>query len=125
MNEHRFTVFLQQLQNDLKGFIWCCALFSLFRILFIAVFSSQLAWGLFTADTAMALWLGLRLSLKTAGFAMLFSAVICTVPRLFCRTWNSDTLRYYWYAFLTFLFSILFFARIPYYKIFNLKRIIF
>jgi phosphoglycerol transferase MdoB-like AlkP superfamily enzyme len=119
MNEHRFTVFLQQLQNDFKGFIWCCALFMLFRILFIGVFSSQLVQGLFTGDTAEALWLGLRLSLKTAGFAMLFSTVGCTIPRLFFRIWNSDTLRYYWFAFLTFLFSILFFARIPYYKIFN------
>ena len=119
MQEHRFTVFLRQLQNDLKGFIWCCALFILFRILFIGVFSNKLVQGLYTEDTIKALWLGLRLSLKTAGFAMLFSAVICTVPRLFCGTWKSDTLRYYWFAFLTFLFSILFFARIPYYKIFN------
>ena len=91
----------------------------LFRILFIGLFSNQLVQGLFTTDTSEALWLGLRLSLKTAGFAMLFSAVICTVPCLFCRTWKSDNLRYYWFAFLTFLFSILFFARIPYYKIFN------
>ena len=119
MKEHRFTVFLQQLQNDFKGFIWCCALFMLFRILFIGVFSSHLVQGLFTGDTAEALWLGLRLSLKTAGFAMLFSTAICTIPRLFFRTWKSDILRYYWFAFLTFSFSILFFARIPYYKIFN------
>jgi len=83
MNEHRFTVFLQQLQNDFKGFIWCCALFMLFRILFIGVFSSQLVQGLFTGDTAEALWLGLRLSLKTAGFAMLFSTVVCTIPASF------------------------------------------
>ena len=119
MKEHRFTVFLQQLQNDFKGFIWCCALFMLFRILFIGVFCSQLEQGVFTGDTAEALLLGLRLSLKTAGFAMLFSAVICTIPRLFFRTWKSDILRYYWFSILTVLFSVLFFARIPYYRIFN------
>ena len=117
--EHRFTVFLRQLQTDFKGFIWLNVLFFLFRAAFILLFSSQLFQGLFTADTATALWLGLRMSLKTAGFIMLIGAVLSTVPKLFFPGWNADRIRYYWYAVCNFLFTLLFFARIPYYRIFN------
>ena len=53
-HESRFTVFLRQLQTDLKGFVWFNVLFFLFRIAFILLFGSQLVQGLFTADTAAA-----------------------------------------------------------------------
>ena len=119
MQESRFTVFLRQLQSDLKGFAWFNVLFFLFRIAFILLFGSQLVQGLFTADTATALWLGMRMSLKTAGAIMLIGAVLSTVPKLFFLKWKADTIRYYWYALCNFVFTILFFARIPYYKIFN------
>ena len=98
MQESRFTVFLRQLQSDLKGFAWFNVLFFLFRIAFILLFGSQLAQGLFTADTAAALWLGMRMSLKTAGAIMLIGAVLSTVPKLFFRKWKADTIRYYWYS---------------------------
>ena len=119
MQESRFTVFLRQLQSDLKGFVWFNVLFFLFRIAFILLFGSQLVQGLFTADTATALWIGMRMSLKTAGAIMLIGAVLSTVPKLFFLKWKADTIRYYWYALCNFVFTILFFARIPYYKIFN------
>ena len=119
MQESRFTVFLRQLQTDLKGFAWFNVLFFLFRIAFILLFGSQLVQGLFTADTATALWIGMRMSLKTAGAIMLIGAVLSTVPKLFVLKWKADTIRYYWYALCNFVFTILFFARIPYYKIFN------
>ena len=117
--ENRFTALLQQLQTDLKGFIWFNVLFFLFRAAFILLFGSQLARGLFTSDTATALWLGLRMSLKTAGCIMLIGAVLGTVPKLFLTGWKADRVRYYWYAVCNFLFTLLFFARIPYYRIFN------
>ena len=117
--ESRFTTFLRQLQSDCKGFVWFCVLFTIFRLAFIALFSSQLAQGFFSADTAKALWFGLRLSLKTAGYVMLIGAVLTTIPRLFVKKWKADSIRYYWYAAATLFFTILFFARIPYYKIFN------
>ena len=119
MQESRFTVFLRQLQTDLKGFVWFNVLFFLFRIAFILLFGSQLVQGLFTADTATALWIGMRMSLKTAGTIMLIGAVLSTIPKLFFLKWKADTIRYYWYALCNFVFTILFFARIPYYKIFN------
>lgn len=117
--ESRFTVFLRQLQTDLKGFAWFNVLFFLFRVAFILLFGSRLAQGLISADTFTALWLGLRMSLKTAGAIMLLGAVLSTVPKLFFSGWKADRLRYYFYGFCNFLFTILFFARIPYYRIFN------
>ena len=119
MKESRFTIFLRQLQTDLKGFVWFNVLFFLFRIAFILLFGSQLTQGLFSSDTATALWIGLRMSLKTAGFIMLIGAVLSTVPKLFFLKWKADTIRYYWYAVCNFVFTLLFIARIPYYKIFN------
>ena len=119
MQESRFTVFLRQLQTDLKGFVWFNVLFFLFRIAFILLFGSQLTQGLFSADTATALWIGLRMSLKTAGFIMLIGAVLSTVPKFFFLKWKADAIRYYWYAVCNFVFTLLFIARIPYYKIFN------
>ena len=119
MQESRFTVFLRQLQTDLKGFAWFNVLFFMFRIVFILLFSSQLVRGLFTADTAAALWLGMRMSLKTSGFIMLLGAILSTVPKLFFPGWKADSIRYFWYAACNFVFTLLFFARIPYYRIFN------
>ncbi len=119
MNESRFTVFLRQLQTDLKGFAWFNVLFFLFRVAFILLFGSRLAQGLFSADTFTSLWLGLRMSLKTSGFIMLIGAVLSTVPKLFFPGWKADSKRYYWYALCNFLFTLLFFGRIPYYRIFN------
>ena len=107
-HESRFTVFLRQLQSDLKGFVWFNVLFFLFRIAFILLFGSQLVQGLFTADTAAALWIGMRMSLKTAGAIMLLGAVLSTVPKLFFRKWKADTIRYYWYALCNFVFTIFF-----------------
>lgn len=118
-NKIRFTTFLQQLQTDLKGFLWFCALFTLFRVVFILVFRSQLAQGLLSVDTVTALWLGLRLSLKTAGVIMLTGALLCTIPKQLFSKWKADSVRYLWYATNTFFFTLLFFGRIPYYKIFN------
>ena len=39
--ESRFTVFLRQLQTDLKGFVWFNVLFFLFRTAFILLFGSR------------------------------------------------------------------------------------
>ena len=114
MTESRFTVFLRQLQSDLKGFAWFNVLFFLFRIAFILLFGSQLVQGLFTADTAAALWLGMRMSLKTAGGIMLLGAVLSTVPKLFFIKWKADTIRYYLDVMCNFVFTILFFTRIRY-----------
>lgn len=65
-----YARFFENLQQDLKAFIYWCLVFTVFRIAFIAIYSGQLNGDY--SDIPMALLLGLRLSLKTAGMALCF-----------------------------------------------------
>lgn len=114
----RFARFFEGLQQDLKAYAYWCFVFTLFRFAFIAIYSSQIE-GLFTADVMQAMWLGLRLSIKTTGMLVLLGTVIATLPRIVFKNWKADKIRYAWHSLALIFFSILFFARIPYYQIFN------
>ncbi len=114
----KFARFFEGLQQDLKAFVYWCIVFTIFRAAFIVIYQSQIE-GLFTADVLQAMWLGFRLSLKTSGALMLVGVVFATLPHTFIKSWKASAIRYGWHAFALVLFSILFFARIPYYKIFN------
>ena len=114
----RSKQFFSNLQQDFKVFIFYMLLFSVFRIAFIAIYSTQLdAAGM--NDIAAAMWYGARLSLKTAGMLVLLGAVIATLPQLFYLRWPSAKVRFYWHGLAVLFFTLCFFARIPYYKIFN------
>ncbi|MBQ3113467.1 MAG: sulfatase-like hydrolase/transferase [Phascolarctobacterium sp.] len=65
------------------------------------------------------MWLGLRLSLKTAGILVLFGGVLATLPSVVFKNWQAEKIRYVWHSLATIVFATLFFARIPYYQIFN------
>ncbi len=114
----RFARFFEGFQQDLKAFAFWCLVFTIFRFAFIAIYSSQIG-GLFTTEVVRAVWLGLRLSLKTAGIIVLFSAIFATLPSVIFKNWKADKFRYAWHSLVLIFFSILFFTRIPYYKIFN------
>ena len=49
----------------------------------------------------------------------MISAVFATLPQLFFTKWPSDLLRKVISSLSVVLFTVLFFARVPYYKIFN------
>lgn len=112
-----FTRFFENVQQDLKVFLYWCLVFTLFRIAFIAIYSGQLN-GDFS-DVPMALFLGLRLSLKTAGIIALVDFVFATLPNTFLKNWAANKARFIWHTLALIFFSICFMARIPYYKIFN------
>lgn len=112
-----FARFFENLQQDLKTFIYWCLVLSLFRIGFIAVYSGQL--GGEYAEVPVALWLGLRLSLKTAGVVCLLGFVVATLPKTFLPFWPAAKVRFSWHTVALVFFAILFMARIPYYGIFN------
>ena len=114
----RFGRFFEGLQQDLKAFAYLCVVFTIFRFAFIAIYSSQIE-GLFTADVLKALWLGLRMSLKTTGLLVLVGAMLATLPSVIFKKWKADKIRYAWHSLALIFFSVLFFARIPYYQIFN------
>lgn len=76
-------------------------------------------------EVVKSLTTGGALSLKTAGFATLFSFAFVTLPKTFARYFKKklpkvfDDLREKIAAFWIFTFTLLFLARFPYYKAFN------
>lgn len=91
--------------------------FTIFRIAFIIIYSGQLNGDY--SDVPTALFLGLRLSLKTAGIVALLGFVAATLPKTFIAGWCADKIRFICHSLALVFFAICFMARIPYYKIFN------
>ena len=114
----RFARFFEGFQQDLKAYVYWCVVFTIYRFAFIAIYSSQIE-GLFTADVLQSMWLGLRLSLKTAGILVLFGGVLATLSSVVFKNWQAEKIRYVWHSLAAIVFTILFFARVPYYQIFN------
>lgn len=112
-----FARFFENLQQDLKAFVYWCLVFTIFRIAFIWVYSGQLNGNY--ADVPMALFLGARLSLKTAGVICLIGFVLASLPNIIIKKWPAAKVRNIWHGLVLVFFSICFMARIPYYKIFN------
>lgn len=114
----RFQIFWHNLQQDLKIFLYFIILFSLFRLAFLGIFHTYLAscpWQ----DIFLCLWYGFRLSLKTAGMIALIGFAFTTLPQLALMKWPSEPIRKVWGAAAVAVFTIAFFARIPYFEIFN------
>lgn len=114
----RFQTFWHNLQQDLKIFLYFIILFSVFRLAFMGIFNTYLAscpWQ----DIFLCLWYGFRLSLKTAGFIAIIGAAFATVPQLILAKWPAEVIRKFWGAIAVVVFTVAFFARIPYFEIFN------
>lgn len=112
-----FARLFENLQQDLKAFVYWCLVLTVFRIAFIWIYSSQLNGNY--ADVPMALFLGLRLSLKTAGILCLIGFVLASLPKIVFKSWPAQQIRSIWHGIALVFFSVCFMARIPYYKIFN------
>ena len=93
-------------------------LISLYRIIFLYIYSDKL-----TAVTAMdivsCLWLGFRLSLKTAGLLALVGFVFSALPQLMWLKWPAKVICNIFAYVSIFLLNVGFFARIPYYQLYN------
>ena len=107
-----FARFFENLQQDIKAFLYWCLVFTFFRIVFIWVYSSQLNGNY--ADVPMALFLGARLSLKTAGMICLIGFVLASLPNIIIKKWPVAKVRKIWHGIALVFFSICFMARIPY-----------
>lgn len=114
----RWKLFIKNAQQEAKGFVFFIVLLSVFRAVFIGIFNTQLA-STTTSEILEAMWLGFRLSLKTAGAITLLGLVFATVPQLIYKKWKSGTIRFTIYSIATLVLTLLFFGRIPYYTIFN------
>lgn len=122
MGHTKLTNWIHGLQLDVKGLLWFSALFMVFRIAFIALFQDQLG-EVSLGDILEALWLGFRISLKTAGAIVLLSFLFSTLPGVLCREgckWYSPwAIRRWMYGISTAIFTFLFCLRIPYFTIFH------
>lgn len=108
--------FYNGLMEDLKAFIFWVILLSLFRVIFLIKFGYQLPEGAYS-DVTAALWLGTRLSLKTAGWICFWSFVFTTLPAVI---WTRVLQwKFKWHALAILVACILFMARFPYYRAFN------
>ena len=89
MGHTKLSNWIHGLQLDVKGLHWFSALFMVFRIAFIGLFQDQLG-EVGAGDILETLWLGFRISLKTAGAIVLLSFVFSTIPGIFGSfTWYS------------------------------------
>mgnify|MGYP004495805493 CR=1 FL=1 len=115
---NRWMNWIQGIQQEIKAFLFFSILFTLFRIVFLIIFQSQL--DTTTMDSIlMSLWLGFRLSLKTVGSIVLVSLLFATLPSIVWPKWKAQGVRKVWYSLVTILFTLLFMGRIPFYTIFN------
>ena len=105
--------FFDGVQRDFRLFIFLLLLLETYRLLFIAMMSNYMAPATTSADVMSALWTGLRLSLKTAGAFTLLSLIFSTIVGLGFKA------RLGIGVFASFVLSILFQARFPYYREFQ------
>lgn len=105
--------FWDGVQRDFRLFIFILALLEIYRAAFIWLMADYISADSTTAQIQEALFQGLRLSLKTAGFVTAISFVFVTFLGLAPRV------RVFIGAIFSLIFSILFMARFPYYREFN------
>ena len=89
-----------------------------FRVAFLMTYSNQLA-NVTVTDFLNALWLGLRISLKTAAFWTAFSLLFATCVGTFWRRWPADRIRMVLGSIAVSVMTLLFMIRIPYYQVFH------
>lgn len=115
----RFNRLWLGIQQEGKVFIFFVLLLMLFRVIFLCVFSQELGPANFH-KIWLTIWYGFRSSLGTIGAICLGPFLLATVIRTFNGQWPAQLIRRIWYSFATFLGTILFAMRIPYYETFHI-----
>lgn len=110
------TSFYKNLQKDLLALLFWVFVLCILRLMFTVYFVDTLPEKNFT-DIAYSQFLGLRMSLKTAGIIATIGFLLSTLPTIFCRYFKK--IKILWHSAMAVVFSFTFLARFPYYKIFN------
>ncbi len=105
--------FFDGIQRDFRLFVFILLLLEVYRGLFILMMSGYMGSDAGSGQIAAAMFTGLRLSLKTAGAVTLLSFVFVTLAGFTPR------LRLVIGILASFVFSVLFMARFPYYREFH------
>ena len=117
----RTALFFASLQRDLRLFIFMLALVCIYRAIFMFGLSNFISETTPTSEIALANFVGLRLSLKTAGWCAAFAFLFASLPTIFFprRAIFFDRLRLFFGGIESFIFSVLFLARFPFYREFH------
>ena len=110
--------FFLSIQQDIRLFLYFHVLLMLFRIAFLLIYAQQLG-SAGTDDILQALWLGARISLKTAAFLTAFPFLFGTVPCAISGAWPTGRIHQALGGLAVGMMTLLFIARIPYYEIFH------
>lgn len=119
-NVLKFENLFKSIQQDFKLYLYFLGVFCLFRIAFIVVLKSYISEGTTLEDIFMALYYGIRISLKSAGVAAIVSMVLCSGLALFSNSKKISQIRYGVGCLYIGILSLLFYARIPYYEQFHM-----
>ena len=114
-----FNKFFENIQKDLKTYIFLLVLFCVYRGYFMWYMRDFMSPEAGSSDILLAMWIGFRLSLKSAGAFTLLSFLICTIPNIVWPKIKFDKLRVVLATIYTLFLSILFQARFPYYREFH------
>ncbi|GMA97483.1 alkaline phosphatase family protein [Pelosinus sp. IPA-1] len=116
----RWEELIKNIQQDVKLFLFILGVFCLFRIGFITVLNSYISEATTLKDIFLALYYGIRISLKSAGLVALTSFAFCTILTLFIKKDKVKHVRYILGSVYIAILSLLFYARIPYYEQFHM-----
>ncbi|WP_369412669.1 LTA synthase family protein [Pelosinus baikalensis] len=116
----RWEELFKNIQQDIKLFVFVLGIFCLFRIGFIIILNSYISEAATFQDIAMALYYGIRISLKSTGLVVAASFILCTLLNVFNKGAIGINLRYILGCTYISLLSLLFYARIPYYEQFHM-----
>ena len=111
----RLQAYLKNCQLDLRLFFFLLLLLALYRLIFMAKYAGAIAPDTLTSDILQANLTGLRLSLKSAGGFTLLSFLLVTLPGLIKPGLSLPKLRLGIGALSSFVLTVLFLARFPYY----------
>ena len=115
----RLNKYVENIQLDLKLFALVLLVIVVYRIVFMWQMSAYMGDNA-QAQIGVALWAGLRLSLKSAGGITLVSFVFATLPNIFLPRLPTAKIRIFVGNVAIFLLSVLFEARFPYYREFGM-----
>ncbi|MBR2215710.1 MAG: sulfatase-like hydrolase/transferase [Selenomonadaceae bacterium] len=115
----RLETFWRNIQQDLKLFFLLLLLLCLFRAYFMGYMSGYMKEATDSGEVLTALWMGLRLSLKSAGALTLPAFAFGSLPAIAFPRLNTDKFRLWWGTAAAFFLSVCFQARFPYYRQFR------
>lgn len=115
----RYPVFFENIQKDVKTYIFLLLLLCIYREAFIGIMHTYIDPSSGTHELLLSAWTGFRLSLKSAGILTLISFLFCTIPATIFPKLQTMRLRLILGWIYIVVLSILFQARIPYYQEFH------